>query len=48
MGDDSNAETEDVHSSRIEDCEAMRMASLHFCRLRTNQFEKGQAWLEED
>ena len=26
----------------------MRMASLHFCRLRPNQFEKDQAWLEED
>ena len=26
----------------------MRMASLHFCRLRPNRFEKGQAWLEED
>ena len=27
----------------------MRIAfSLHFCRLRPNQFEKEQAWLEED
>ena len=48
MGDDSNPETEDVHSSRIEDCEPMRMVLLHFCRLRPNQFEKDQAWLEED
>ena len=48
MGGDANPETEDVYSSRIEDCEPMRMASLHFCRLRPNQFEKEQAWLEED
>ena len=26
----------------------MRGASLHCCRLRPNQFEKDQAWLEED
>ena len=26
----------------------MRMASLHFCRLRPSQFERDQAWLEED
>ena len=48
MGDDPNPEIEDVHSSRIEDFEPMRMALLHFCRLRPNQFEKEQAWLEED
>ena len=30
MGDDTNPDTEDVHSSRIEDCDTMRMASLHF------------------
>ena len=48
MGDDPNPETKDVHSSIIEDCELMRMASLHFCRLRPNQFEMDQAWLEED
>ena len=48
MGDDPNPEAEDVHSSRIEDCESMRMASLHFCRFRPNQLEKEQAWLEED
>ena len=42
------APAEDVHSSRIEDCVPMRMASLHFCRLRPNQFEKDQAWVEED
>ena len=48
MGDDPNPETEDVHSSRIEDREPVRMASLRFCRLRPNQFEKEQAWLEED
>ena len=28
MEDEPNAENEDVHSSRIEDCESMRMASL--------------------
>ena len=48
MGDDPNPETEDVHSSRIEDCEPMRMASLHFCRLRPNQFERHKASLKED
>ena len=47
MGDDPNPETEDVHGSRIEDFEPMRMALLHFCRLHPNQFEKEQAWLEE-
>ena len=48
MGDDPDTETEDVHSSRIEDCEPMRMASLHFFRSLPNQFEKDQAWLKED
>ena len=48
MGDDPNPEAEDVHSSRIEDCEPMRMDSVHFRRLRPNQFEKEEAWLEED
>ena len=48
MGDNPNPETEDAHSSSTEDCEPMRMASLRFCRLRPNQFEKEQAWLEED
>ena len=47
MGDDPNPETEDVHSSRIEECEPMGMASLYVCRLRPNQSEKEQAWLEE-
>ena len=48
MGDDPNPEAEDVHSFRIEDCEPMRVASLYFRRLRPSQFEKEQAWLEED
>ena len=48
MGDDPNPETEDVRSSRSEDCELMRMVSLHFCRSRPNRLEKDQAWLEED
>ena len=48
MGDDPNPETEEVHSPSIEDCESMRKASLHFRGLRPNQFEKEQAWLEED
>ena len=51
MGDDPKPETEDVHSSKIKDCDPVRMggmASLHFCRLRPNQFEKEQPWLEED
>ena len=48
MGDDPYPETEDVHSSRIEDYGPMRMASLYCCGLRPNQFEKNQAWLEED
>ena len=48
MGDDPNPETEDVHSSRIEDCELVRMASLHVFRLRPNRFEKEQDWLEEE
>ena len=48
MGDDPNPETEDVYNSRGEDCGPIRMASLHFCGLRPNQFEKEQAWLEED
>ena len=30
MGDNPKPEIEDLHSSRIEDCDAMRMASLHF------------------
>ena len=30
MGDDPKPEIDDVHSSRIEDCEPMRMASLQF------------------
>ena len=30
MGNDPYPEIEDVHSSRIEDCEPMPMASLHF------------------
>ena len=30
MRDDPYPEVEDVRSSRIEDCEPMRMASLHF------------------
>ena len=29
VGDDPYPEIEDVHSSRIEDCAPMRMASLH-------------------
>ena len=48
MGDDPSPETEDVRSSRVEDCEPTRVASLQFCSLRPNQFEKEQAWLEED
>ena len=48
VGDDSNPEAEDVHSFGIEDCEPTRVASLQFCRLRASQFEKEQAWLEED
>ena len=47
MGDDPNPETEDVHSSRIEDREPMRMASLHFGRLHTSKIEMDQAWPEE-
>ena len=43
MGDDPYPEIEDVHSSRIEDCEPMRMASLIF-----HQFDKDQAWMVED
>ena len=30
LGDDPYPEIEDAHSSRIEDCEPMRMASWHF------------------
>ena len=48
MGDDPNPETEYAYGSSSEDCEPMRMAALHFCGLRPNQFEKEQAWLEED
>ena len=47
MGDDPYPEIVDVHSSRIEDCEPIRMASLHYGRLHPNQFERDQAWLEE-
>ena len=48
MGDGPSPESEDVHSSRVEDCEPMRMTLLKFCTLHPNQFEKDQAWLEED
>ena len=47
MGDDPYPEIEDVHSPRTEDCEPMRMASLHCGQLHPNPFEKNQAWLEE-
>ena len=46
--DDPYPEIEDVHSSRIEDCEPTRMASLQFRKLHPNQIEKDQASLEED
>ena len=48
-GDDPSPETEYVHSSRIEDCEPMRMASLHVLdcfRLRPNQFGNKLGWRE--
>ena len=45
---DPYPEIEDVHSSRIEDCEPMRTVSLYFRRLHPNQFEEDQVWLEED
>ena len=30
LGDDTYTEIDDVHSSRVEDCEPMRMASMLF------------------
>ena len=40
MRDDYDLETEDVHSPRIEDCEPMRMASLHFVDCAKNNLTK--------
>ena len=48
IGDDPYPEIEDVHSSRIEDCDPMRTVSFYFGRLHPSQFEEDQLRLEED
>ena len=47
LGDDPYPEIEDVHSSRIEDCEPMRQVSLYVRRLHQIRLEEYQVWLEE-
>ena len=45
MGDDPYPETEDVHSSGIEDYEPMRMVSLHLCSsVQTNLRKTKLGW----
>ena len=42
-GGDPYPEIEDAHSSRIEDCEPMRMASLHFLKISSNSIREGSS-----